>query len=71
MQVHVFDRREIKLPLCYNMGYGGELLRSNPGSIINICVRQNPDNTTTFQRMYICFKAIKMDGSLVIVGLMD
>ncbi|CAI9265527.1 unnamed protein product [Lactuca saligna] len=39
--------------------YGGELLRSNPGSSIKITVSQNQDNTTTFQRIYICFKAIK------------
>lgn len=39
--------------------YGHELMRSNPGSTIQIFVTVNPDNTTTFHRMYTCFKAIK------------
>lgn len=40
--------------------YGGELLTSNPGSTIKICVSQNLDKKTSFQRMYISFfKAIK------------
>ncbi|CAI9295916.1 unnamed protein product [Lactuca saligna] len=39
--------------------YGHELLRSNPDSIIRITVTVNPDNTTTFHRFYICFKAIR------------
>nr|KAJ0216046.1 hypothetical protein LSAT_V11C300137180 [Lactuca sativa] len=34
-------------------------MRSNPGSTIQIFVTVNPDNTTTFHRMYTCFKAIK------------
>ncbi|KAI3720870.1 hypothetical protein L2E82_31868 [Cichorium intybus] len=41
--------------------YGHELMRSNPGSTVKVCVTQNPDQTTTFHRMYICFKAVK-DG---------
>lgn len=49
---------------------GGELLRSNRGSSIKIVMSQNQDNTTTFQRMYICVKAIKKDGRLVVVGLL-
>ncbi|CAI9303766.1 unnamed protein product [Lactuca saligna] len=39
--------------------YGHELLRSNPNSIVRITVTVNPDNTTTFHRFYICFKAIR------------
>ncbi|XP_052620937.1 uncharacterized protein LOC128126840 [Lactuca sativa] len=39
--------------------YGHELMRSNPGSTVQIFVTVNPDNTTTFHRMYTCFKAIK------------
>ncbi|CAI9280097.1 unnamed protein product [Lactuca saligna] len=39
--------------------YGHELMWSNPGSTIQISVTVNPDNTTTFHRMYTCFKAIK------------
>nr|KAJ0213360.1 hypothetical protein LSAT_V11C400179270 [Lactuca sativa] len=39
--------------------YGHELMRSNPGSTIQIVVIVNPDNTTTFHRMYTCSKAIK------------
>ncbi|XP_023755101.1 uncharacterized protein LOC111903563 [Lactuca sativa] len=41
--------------------YGHELMRSNPGSIVRISVNINPDHTTTFHRIYVCFKAIK-DG---------
>ena len=41
--------------------YGHELIRSNPGSSIKICVDPNPDGTTTFSRIYICFKAMQ-DG---------
>ncbi|KAL4578632.1 hypothetical protein LXL04_014759 [Taraxacum kok-saghyz] len=41
--------------------YVQELNRSNPGSTITVCVDDNPDKTTTFHRIYICFKAIK-DG---------
>nr|KAJ0208221.1 hypothetical protein LSAT_V11C500298420 [Lactuca sativa] len=39
--------------------YGHELMRSNPGSTIQIFVTVNPDNTITFHRVYTCFKAIK------------
>nr|KAJ0225654.1 hypothetical protein LSAT_V11C100002940 [Lactuca sativa] len=39
--------------------YGHELMRSNLGSTIQISVTVNPNNTTTFYRMYTCFKAIK------------
>lgn len=39
--------------------YGHELLRSNPDSTVRITVTVNPDNTTTFHRFYICFKAIR------------
>nr|KAJ0198726.1 hypothetical protein LSAT_V11C600327810 [Lactuca sativa] len=39
--------------------YGHELLRSNPDSTVRITVNVNPDNTTTFHRFYICFKAIR------------
>ncbi|CAI9280337.1 unnamed protein product [Lactuca saligna] len=41
--------------------YGHELMRSNPGSTVRISVNINPDQTTTFHRVYVCFKAIK-DG---------
>nr|KAJ0205778.1 hypothetical protein LSAT_V11C500284100 [Lactuca sativa] len=41
--------------------YGHELMRSNPGSTVRISVNFNPDQTTTFHRIYVCFKAIK-DG---------
>ncbi|XP_023767972.2 uncharacterized protein LOC111916541 [Lactuca sativa] len=41
--------------------YGHELMRANPGSIVRISVNINPDQTTTFHRIYVCFKAIK-DG---------
>ncbi|CAI9280085.1 unnamed protein product [Lactuca saligna] len=36
-------------------------MRSNPGSTVRIYVNINPDQTTTFHRIYVCFKAIK-DG---------
>ncbi|CAI9290433.1 unnamed protein product [Lactuca saligna] len=39
--------------------YGHELIRYNPGNTIHIFVTVNPDNTTTFHKMYTCFKAIK------------
>ncbi|CAI9261589.1 unnamed protein product [Lactuca saligna] len=39
--------------------YGHELMRSNPGSTVQIYITVNPNNTTTFHRMYTCFKAIK------------
>nr|KAJ0189001.1 hypothetical protein LSAT_V11C800430000 [Lactuca sativa] len=35
--------------------YGHELMRSNPGSTIQRFVTVNPDNTTTFHRIYTCF----------------
>nr|KAJ0199810.1 hypothetical protein LSAT_V11C600299070 [Lactuca sativa] len=41
--------------------YGHEMMRSNPGSIVRIFVNINPNQTTTFHRMYVCFKATK-DG---------
>ncbi|CAI9273834.1 unnamed protein product [Lactuca saligna] len=41
--------------------YGHELMRSNPCSTVRISVNINPDQTTTFHRIYVCFKAIK-DG---------
>nr|KAJ0186424.1 hypothetical protein LSAT_V11C900464390 [Lactuca sativa] len=40
-------------------GYQHELMRSNPGSTIQIFVTVNPDNTTTFHGMYTCFNVIK------------
>ena len=52
--------------------YGGELVRSNPNSSIKISVVQNKDDTTTFMRMYICFKSIKdgwKQGCRRVVGL--
>ena len=39
--------------------YRKELLRSNPGSTITVSVVVNPEKTTTFHRIYICFNAIK------------
>lgn len=39
--------------------YSHELLRSNPGSTVKVSVTVNPDQTTYFHRIYICFKAIK------------
>ncbi|CAI9298269.1 unnamed protein product [Lactuca saligna] len=39
--------------------YCHELLRSNPGSTVQVGVTVNPDQTTYFHRMYLCFKAIK------------
>ena len=38
--------------------YGHEFMRSNPGSTIKVVVNVNPNGTTTFQRIYIGFKAI-------------
>ncbi|CAI9271375.1 unnamed protein product [Lactuca saligna] len=39
--------------------YGHELLRSNPNITVRITVTVNLDNTTSFHRFYICFKAIR------------
>nr|KAJ0222699.1 hypothetical protein LSAT_V11C200087050 [Lactuca sativa] len=39
--------------------YCHELLRSNPGSTVQVGVTVNPYQTTYFHRMYLCFKAIK------------
>ncbi|CAI9265615.1 unnamed protein product [Lactuca saligna] len=39
--------------------YCHELLRSNPGSTVQVGVTVNPDQTTYFHMMYLCFKAIK------------
>jgi len=39
--------------------YGEEIIRSNPGSTVNIGVNAMPDGTSYFSRMYICFAGIK------------
>ncbi|CAI9281989.1 unnamed protein product [Lactuca saligna] len=52
--------------------YCHELLRSNPGSTIQVGVTVNPDQTTYFHRMYLCFKAIKEGwkiGCHMVIGL--
>lgn len=40
--------------------YGGEILRSNPGSTCKVCVDEK-NGKTYFESFYVCFKAIK-DG---------
>lgn len=52
--------------------YGHELQRSNPGSTVRISVTLNPDQTTTFHRIYICFNAIRegwKKGCRRVIGL--
>ncbi|XP_042753314.1 uncharacterized protein LOC122195466 [Lactuca sativa] len=52
--------------------YGHVLMRSNPGSTIRSSVIINPDQTTTFHRIYVCFKAIKYGwkiGCRRVIGL--
>ena len=47
-------------------------MRSNPGSTIRSSVIINPDQTTTFHRIYVCFKAIKYGwkiGCRRVIGL--
>ncbi|CAI9278605.1 unnamed protein product [Lactuca saligna] len=39
--------------------YCHELLRSNPGSTVQVGITVNPDQTTYFHRMYLCFKTIR------------
>ncbi|XP_023765784.1 uncharacterized protein LOC111914242 [Lactuca sativa] len=51
--------------------YGQEILRSNPGITVNIGVKSNPDGNY-FQRIYICFKALKdgwNNGCRRVIGL--
>ncbi|CAI9271663.1 unnamed protein product [Lactuca saligna] len=52
--------------------YCHELLRLNPGSTVQAGVTINPDQTTYFHRMYLCFKAIKEGwkiGCCRVIGL--
>ncbi|KAL4558095.1 hypothetical protein LXL04_036291 [Taraxacum kok-saghyz] len=52
--------------------YAQELSRSNPGSTIKVGVSVNPKGVSYFQRMYVCFKAIKhgwMIGCRRVIGL--
>ena len=52
--------------------YGAEILRSNPGSTVQVSVTTNPDGLTYFHRIYICFKAIREGwsrGCRRVVGL--
>ena len=52
--------------------YGHELMRSNPDNTIKIYVIINPNNTTTFQKIYIFFKSIReglQRGFHKVVGL--
>ncbi|KAJ9535262.1 hypothetical protein OSB04_un001638 [Centaurea solstitialis] len=39
--------------------YGDGLLRSNPGSTVNLGVTTNPDDTMYFDRFYVCLSALK------------
>jgi len=39
--------------------YGEEIIRSNPGSTVNIGVNVMPDGKNYFSKMYICFAGIK------------
>ncbi|KAJ9540199.1 hypothetical protein OSB04_026705 [Centaurea solstitialis] len=47
--------------------YGGEIIRSNPGSTIKIIVEES-DNGNYFKGFYVCFKALK-DGCKPVIEL--
>ncbi|KAL4581754.1 hypothetical protein LXL04_006282 [Taraxacum kok-saghyz] len=52
--------------------YGGEIIRSNPGSTSKVVVDVKEDDTCVFQSFYVCFKAIKdgwVRGCRRIIGL--
>ncbi|KAL4571792.1 hypothetical protein LXL04_018557 [Taraxacum kok-saghyz] len=52
--------------------YGGEIIRSNPGSTAKVVVDVKDNDTCVFQSFYVCFKAIKdgwVRGCRRIIGL--
>nr|KAJ0204703.1 hypothetical protein LSAT_V11C500278220 [Lactuca sativa] len=52
--------------------YGGEIIRSNPGSTTKVGVDIKEDGSSVFKRFYVCFKAIKdgwIRGCSRVIGL--
>nr|KAJ0207769.1 hypothetical protein LSAT_V11C500254770 [Lactuca sativa] len=52
--------------------YGGEIIRSNPGSTAKVGVDIKEDGSSVFKRFYVCFKAIKdgwIRGCRRVIGL--